>query len=173
MDPKGKGKPKAVKSVQEVQDELKALLSFEKKGWILLDFPRNLTQAKLLEKAFTGFQTISDRPKAAAFESFEVWTKFTDPDGAAMDSYEGEIEAQPSLFDCVVMLDASKDECLRRARNRKMDPTSQTVYHAEDSPAPEGDAKLLERLVDYFGEFSSAEDMAEKLSSAHDRFSTY
>ena len=55
VDPKGKGKPKAVKSAQEVQEELNALMSFEKKGWILLDFPRNLSQAKLLEKAFTGF----------------------------------------------------------------------------------------------------------------------
>lgn len=55
VDPKGKGKVKAAKSVQEVQEELNTLMSFEKKGWILLDFPRNLTQAKLLEKAFTGF----------------------------------------------------------------------------------------------------------------------
>ena len=108
VDPKAKGKPKAVKSVQEVKDELDALLSFEKTGWILVDFPRNLTQAKLLEKAFTGYETISDRPKPTAFESFEVWSKFTDPDSAQLDAYEGEIEAQPSLFDCVFMLEAEK-----------------------------------------------------------------
>lgn len=102
-----------------------------------------------------------------------MWSKFTDPDGSALEAFEGEIEAQPSLFDCVVLLDSSKEECLRRASNRKVDPTTQTVYHAEDSPAPETDVKLVERLVDYFGEYASGEDMAEKLSSAHDRFATY
>lgn len=40
VDPKKKGK--GVRSPQEIQDEINNLLSFDKSGWILLDFPRNL-----------------------------------------------------------------------------------------------------------------------------------
>ena len=39
-DPKKKGK--GAKTPQEIQDELDQLLSFDKSGWILMDFPRNL-----------------------------------------------------------------------------------------------------------------------------------
>jgi hypothetical protein len=47
------------------------------------------------------------------------------------------------------MLDASEEECQRRLTGRKIDPTTQVVYHPEDNPPPEGDAKLRDRLQDY------------------------
>ena len=42
-DPKAKGKPKAVKSVEDIQGEIDALLKAEVNGWILIDFPRNIS----------------------------------------------------------------------------------------------------------------------------------
>jgi len=39
-------------------------MALEKNGWILLDFPRNLNQAKLLENMFTGFELNTDLPKS-------------------------------------------------------------------------------------------------------------
>ena len=55
-DPKAKGgKAKAAKTPAEIQEEITALLAFEVNGWLLVDFPRNLTQAKLLEHTFTGY----------------------------------------------------------------------------------------------------------------------
>ena len=51
-----------------------------------------------------------------------------------------------------------------------MDPTTNTVYHAEDDPAPEGDAKLQERLTNYYGNFASEEDMTTKLDTNHITF---
>jgi len=57
------------------------------------------------------------------------------------------------------LLDTDKDECHRRGKNRKLDPTNGTVYHSDDHPAPENDTKLVERLTDYFGCFSNEEDM--------------
>jgi hypothetical protein len=143
-DPKKKGK--GARTPQEIQDELDQLLSFDKSGWILMDFPRNLNQAKLLENAFTGFQAITDLPKPVAQQNYEVWSKFTDPDSTSAGSQAGVIEPQPSLFDGIFVMDASKEECARRAVGRKIDPQSGTIYHQEDSPPPEGDAKLLERL---------------------------
>ena len=64
------------------------------------------------------------------------------------------------------MLNASKDECKRRAQGRKIDSTSGTIYHSEDSPPPD-DPKLKEKLTDYFGNYSSAEEMLSKIDSNH------
>lgn len=41
-DPKAKGKPKAVKSVDDIQAEINQLLKAQVSGWILVDFPRNI-----------------------------------------------------------------------------------------------------------------------------------
>ena len=85
-------------------------------------------------------------PKPVSQQNYEVWSKFADPESTTSESYAGEIDAQPSLFDGIFIMGASKEECMRRALGRKIDPQSGTVYHQEDSPPPEGDAKLLERL---------------------------
>lgn len=132
-----------------------------------MDFPRNLNQAKLLEHAFTGFQAITDLPKPISQQNYEVWSKFSDPESTTAESYTGEIDAQPSLFDGIFVMEASKEECVRRAEGRKIDPQSGTVYHPEDAPPPEGDAKLLERLQDYWGDYASQEDMIQKIKLNH------
>lgn len=85
-------------------------------------------------------------------------TQFTDPYSLTKEGFTPDFEAQPSIFDLFVMLNTSKEECKRRASNRKIDPASGTVYHMEDSPPPE-DPKLREKLTDYFGNYASAEDM--------------
>ena len=40
-----------------------------------------------------------------------------------------------------------------------------------DSPPPAGDAKLLERLTDYFGNYTTEDDMIAKLDNNHLQFS--
>jgi hypothetical protein len=65
-----------------------------------------------------------------------------------------------------LILNASKDECKRRAQNRKIDAASGNIYHMEDSPPPE-DPKLKEKLTDYFGNYQSAEEMLQKVDSNH------
>jgi len=144
VDDKAKGKPgKATKSPQEIEADIKALLSVEVNGWILLDFPRTINQAKLLENALTGYTSPSDGPKGFENSNFEVWSKLTDPPVRHLEQF---IRPQNSFFDGVLMLSASNEECKRRATGRKVDPTTQTVYHPQDNAAPEGDAKLLDRL---------------------------
>jgi hypothetical protein len=44
------------------------------------------------------------------------------------------------------------------------------VYHAEDNAPPEGDAKLIERLVPYYGNFPSEEEMIQKIDLNHINF---
>lgn len=51
-----------------------------------------------------------------------------------------------------------------------MDPTTGTVYHMEDSPPPDGDAKLQERLQEYWGDFANEEDMVQKTKLSHTHY---
>lgn len=69
------------------------MLSFKVDGWILVDFPRTLGQAKALEKIFSGFSLISDGPKLEDAQNYETWSKFTDPNFESKPGYEGEIGA--------------------------------------------------------------------------------
>ena len=53
-------KKKTAKSLeteqQSLNDELETLRSTEPLGWILVDFPCNYAQAKLLEEAMSGYK---------------------------------------------------------------------------------------------------------------------
>lgn len=63
-------------------------------------------------------------------------------------SYNGEPYAYKSATDAYLFLDVPAEECQRRLKGRKIDPTTNAVYHLEDNPPPEGDAKLKDRLQD-------------------------
>jgi len=51
--------------------------------------------------------------------------------------------------DAYLFMDVPANEALRRNQNRKIDPQTGTVYHMEDNPPPENDAKLRDRLQEY------------------------
>ena len=46
-----------------LKEELESIRSVAPKGWILIDFPRNLTQMKLLETSLSGYKCKTDQPK--------------------------------------------------------------------------------------------------------------
>ena len=124
-----------------------------------------------MEHAFSGFQSATDTPKSFERSNFEVWTKFADAETNTREGFDGTITALSSAFDGIINLNTSKEECFRRAHGRKIDPTSGTVYHPEDNPPPENDAKLLERLTPYYGNFTSEEEMIEQLDLNHIQYS--
>jgi hypothetical protein len=39
-------------------------MSADSSGWVLIDFPRNIKQAKILENKFTGFTAYTDNEKS-------------------------------------------------------------------------------------------------------------
>jgi len=57
-------------------------------------------------------------------------------------------EVQLSGLDGVLFLQVGEDEVQRRAKNRKIDPLTNIVYHMEDNPPEEtkDKDKLIERL---------------------------
>ena len=103
-----------------------------------------------------GFTCMIDRPKDLVQKEFEAWSKFVQPASSIALGQEltfnGEPFIYPSATDAYLFLDVPSEECVRRVSNRKIDPTTNTVYHMEDNPPPEGDAKLKDRLQDYPGE---------------------
>lgn len=93
-----------------------------------------------------------DLPKSEEEEQFESWSKLITPNNTIPHDYKGEVQIDRSALDGLIFLDVSKAECERRSKNRKIDPTTGTIYHMEDNPPPEGDQKLLDRLQDYVDE---------------------
>ncbi len=52
-----KRSPEVVKAqLSETQDQLEDLQKVEKNGWVMVDFPCNMAQAKLLEKYLSGYE---------------------------------------------------------------------------------------------------------------------
>ena len=131
-------------------------MSVQKNGWVLLDFPRTINQAKLLETMLTGYRQPSDLQKQQNQVVSEINTNFTDPE-----EHEGPLNFSPqtSFFDSVFLLDTAKDECLRRGKNRKIDPTTNQIFHMEDSPPAGNDQKILDRLQDCYGNHTNENDM--------------
>lgn len=78
---------------------------------------------------FTGHETNTDKPKSAVFENYEVWNKFADPKSSVPLGYNGSIQACPSIFDAVLLMTTDKEEVIRRASHRKIDPSTNTIYH--------------------------------------------
>jgi len=76
-DPKkgGKGAAKGGKptSDETLREELDSIVKVQSKGWVLVDFPRSLSQMKLLETSLTGFESKADLPKGDLQSKFEAW----------------------------------------------------------------------------------------------------
>ena len=51
--------------VDILNEELEAIRNVASKGWILIDFPRNLTQMKMLETCLSGYESKADMVKSA------------------------------------------------------------------------------------------------------------
>lgn len=43
-------------------------------------------------------------------------------------------------------LEVENEECVRRAVGRRIDPTTETIYHLEDNPPPTDVKGLIDRL---------------------------
>ena len=65
--------------VDTLKEELEQIRSVAPKGWILVDFPRNLTQMKLLETCLSGYVSKADLPKDESQAKFEAWAKVATP----------------------------------------------------------------------------------------------
>lgn len=112
------------------------------KGWVLVDFPHTYDQAKLLEEALTGFLPKDQRNALLYEEKLEKAKILVEP----LAVKEVKRKLQVGGLDCALYLKCSKEECLRRALGRKVDPVTKIEYHLDDVIPPTDNAPLMERL---------------------------
>jgi len=141
-----KRKKKKKESASQLELELMSQVQKRKyysKGWILLGFPNNYDQLKALEKALSGFVPQDELPVSDA----EQRKKRAD---LVVRAPPVEIVARKLIsggIDCAIILDITKEEALRRALGRRIDPETGIMYHLEDNPPPVDQSPLCERLV--------------------------
>ena len=131
------------KELPKLNKELELLKSSLFKGFIIINFPSNENEAKLLENYFTGY--ISE------------YEKEIDPIELEMSNYDYVIdynlkkeknkEKQYSFLDYIINLDITSTEIERRFNGIKYDPTTNKIYHNEDNPPPTNDKKVMQRLI--------------------------
>ena len=71
----GKAAAKGGKAPDEsLKEELEQIRTVTPRGWILVNFPRNLNQMKLLETSLSGYISKADLPKGDDQSKFESWS---------------------------------------------------------------------------------------------------
>lgn len=115
-------------------------------GWILVDFPCSYSQAKLLEKALSGYEPEEE------LELIERQKQLND----AILLVQPNPKEEPlktliqSGLDAVIWFNCSINECLRRADGRRIDVEDESdkpeMFHVEDKKPPTDIAPLCERL---------------------------
>lgn len=112
------------------------------KGWVLYDFPHTYNQAKLLERFLTGFVPKDERIVSVYEEKLAISSLIVQPTATRIIPKK----LKPSGLDCALYLRTSKEECLRRALGRKVDPITKVLFHLDDTIPPTDNAPLIERL---------------------------
>jgi len=124
-------RPKAyMKLEQTVNEELLKMKLDSAKGFVLVNFPNNYTQAKLLEKKLSGFipecEKVSNELEIIE-KNFEVFLDKTNKKQIKNTLIN-------SGLDYVFYLDTDYIECVRRCFGRRLHPQTFKIYHLEDNP---------------------------------------
>jgi hypothetical protein len=127
-------------SAQKQLDELRAI---KPTGWILVDFPSSLAQAKLLEEALGGFEPEVDRNESELSKYLKDACFLCQPNPKA----EALEKLTQSGLDGVFWINTTPEECIRRAIGRRYDSHHENMYHIDDNPPASTSAPLCERLT--------------------------
>ncbi|XP_078353910.1 sperm flagellar protein 2-like [Oculina patagonica] len=107
-------------------------------GWIMDGFPSTINQAKLLEKALSGYDAQKEAKDAKAAKEPSKVAK-TKKSRLAPDPHPPpETPAPKSGIDLVLLFDLPDEVSLKRAEGRTYDPMSAEQYHQEYNPPVEG-----------------------------------
>jgi hypothetical protein len=120
-----------------------------------------------------GFTPMIDKAKETEQTLFEEWSKLVSPatsisQGNDLEAFNGDPLIYRSAADSYLFVEVASDEVLRRLSHRKIDPTTNTIYHMEDNPPPEGDPKLKDRLQDYHGDVDQDHAKLQQLHPIYD-----
>jgi adenylate kinase family enzyme len=131
------------KNESQYQQELNKISIESNKGFILVDFPNNFSQANILEQKLSGYVYELSKPKSDIEKMRDNYSQILDK---TFKPPKKKILIEGGLDVCIY-LDGDSNECIRRSQNRKIDPTTGMIYHLDDNPPNQEDKKLLERLI--------------------------
>jgi adenylate kinase family enzyme len=116
--------------IDALKQELEELGKFTKYGWILVDFPSSITQAHDLEAKLSGYLPSIDREISERNEKLTSACRIIEPS----DKPNIRDTLIESGMDAVLWLEATREECRRRALGRRIDVTNGHEYHIDDNP---------------------------------------
>jgi hypothetical protein len=111
-------------------------------GFVLLDFPNSVKQAKVLERMMTNFLSRDKIPKSEAQIEKEFLIRLMKPSEKELPPKS----LKPSGFDLMLYLEASNSSCLYRAFGDYKTPRDMH-YHLVANPPPVDQTPLVETLV--------------------------
>ena len=134
-------------------------------GWIIDGFPNTYNQAKLLEKALTGYNEDKPEPDKPKAESIIAPNPKPDPPKPK----------HQSGIDLVIYMDLTNDTALKRSIGRYVGTMSKKFYQLANNPPPEGAHSGVnkEELVEVFkDEFNEMEQIQHRLTAFEDEWSS-
>ncbi|KAL4495175.1 hypothetical protein ABPG72_007282 [Tetrahymena utriculariae] len=125
-------------------------------GFVLVNFPQNVKQAKLLEEGLTGFVLEEERLNPEGEQLKEQIAQLV---------RAGEKTPDTSLkqggIDLVINLNVDETIAEKRAANRRLDPQTGNIYNLEDNLPPLEEKGLADRIQPIDDPQSSLEKIQE------------
>ncbi|XP_070194777.1 sperm flagellar protein 2-like isoform X3 [Littorina saxatilis] len=135
-------------------------------GWVIDGYPQNYNQAKLLEKALSGYDAnAKDNSKIIPKSKARMSSLVPDPRPPPP-------PAEPvSGIDVVIVFDVEDELCLKRASGRTFTIQGEEKYHEEFKPPPEGSATGIgkqEKVIPVSDPGNDQEQIQHRITTFHD-----
>ena len=141
---KGKNKKTAqnfAKDLESLNKQLESIIPSLYVGFIFINFPKDVNQAKRLENKITGYISEFEKPKDIVEEKLFSYNNILDINFKQNNNKSSQI----SMFDLFINLNITSEEVDHRFKNTKFDPNTKKVYNIELNPPT--DKKILEKLL--------------------------
>ncbi|XP_071117594.1 sperm flagellar protein 2-like [Haliotis cracherodii] len=136
-------------------------------GWVIDGFPQTYNQAKMLEKALTGFDATAKEQKEKPKDKAKPRKSSLVPDPRPAPP-----PPEPaSGIDVVIQFELSDDLCMKRAAGRFYAVQADKQYHQEFNPPPEGSATGVgkeEKVIPIEDASHDQEQIQQRITGYHD-----
>ena len=139
-----KTKPKnRQKDLEKAIQDLEKIYNNSFYGFILINFPENLEQARLLEFKINNYsQPIEGNKSEEDVLKENIMYAFDN------EIQEKKSSINESTINYFFNFEIPQDKIFERLDNRKLDPQTEIIYHMIFNPPNEKDKKLMARLID-------------------------
>ena len=132
------------KEIENYQNEIKKLSNEFFKGFILINFPENKSQAHYLEFLISNYKLPTENKKTINEILQEKILFFYDKEIKKNSNIINESNCINKIF----VFECNKENVIERENNRKIDPINNVIYHMIFNPPNLKDKNLMQRLID-------------------------